>query len=122
MSGVYGNPGQANYSSAKLGVVGLTKSLAKEWGRYNVCVNAVAFGLIHTRLTQALDGEGATVDIAGREIAVGVRRDRLESAASRIPLGRGGTAEEAAGSVYLFCIPESDYVSGQLLICDGGGR
>ena len=122
VSGVYGNPGQANYSSAKLGVVGLTKSLAKEWGRYNVCVNAVAFGLIHTRLTQALDGEGATVDIAGREIAVGVRRDRLESAASRIPLGRGGTAEEAAGSVYLFCIPESDYVSGQLLICDGGGR
>ena len=122
VSGVYGNPGQANYSSGKLGVVGLTKTLAKEWARYKVCVNAVAFGLVHTRLTQALDGEGASVDIAGREIAVGVRRERLEAAAARIPMGRGGTVEEAAGSVYLFCIPESNYVSGQLLICDGGGR
>ena len=85
-------------------------------------MNAVAFGLVHTRLTQALDSKGATVDIDGREIAVGVRRERLEAAAASIPLGRGGTVEEAAGSVYLFCIPESDYVSGQLLICDGGGR
>lgn len=122
VSGVYGNPGQANYSSGKLGVVGLTKTLAKEWGRYKVCVNAVAFGLVHTRLTQALDSKGATVDIDGREIAVGVRRERLEAAAARIPLGQGGTVEQAAGAVYLFCIPEADYVSGQLLICDGGGR
>ena len=122
VSGVYGNAGQANYSSGKLGVVGLTKTLAKEWGRYRVTVNAVAFGLVHTRLTQALQNEGASVDIAGREIAVGVQRERLDALAQTIPLGRGGNPEEAAGAVYLFCIPESDYVSGQLLICDGGGR
>lgn len=122
VSGVYGNPGQANYASGKLGVVGLTKTLAKEWARYRICVNAVAFGLVHTRLTQALDGEAATVDIEGKQIAVGVQRKYLESAAARIPMGRGGSVEEAAGSVYLFCIPESNYVSGQMLICDGGGR
>ncbi len=122
VSGVYGNAGQVNYSSGKLAIVGLTKTLAKEWGRYNVTVNSVAFGLVHTRLTQALDGEGASIDVQGRDIAVGVQRQYLEAAAQRIPLGRGGTPEEAAGAVYLFCIPESDYVSGQLLVCDGGGR
>ena len=122
VSGVYGNAGQSNYSSGKLGVVGLTKTLAKEWGRYHVTVNAVAFGLVHTRLTQALDDESASVSIEGREIAVGVQRQYLEAAANRIPLGRGATPDEAAGAVYMFCIPESNYVSGQLLVCDGGGR
>jgi len=122
VSGVYGNVGQSNYAAGKLGVVGLTKTLAKEWGRYRICVNAVAYGLIHTRLTQPLDDSGAKIDIEGREIAVGVQRARLDSAEQRIPLGRGGSVEEAAGAVYLFCIPESDYVSGQLLVCDGGGR
>ncbi len=85
-------------------------------------MNAVAFGLIHTRLTQALDSEGASIDVAGREIAVGVQRAGLEAAAMRIPLGRGGTPQEAAGAIYLFCTPESDYISGQLIVCDGGGR
>jgi len=85
-------------------------------------VNAVAFGLVHTRLTQALDDESASVSIEGREIAVGVQRQYLEAAANRIPLGRGATPDEAAGAVYMFCIPESNYVSGQLLVCDGGGR
>ena len=122
VSGVYGNAGQVNYACAKLGIVGLTKTLAKEWGRYKVCVNAVAFGLIDTRLTQPLDGDAASVDIDGQAIAVGVQRQHLEEATSRIPLGRSGTTEEAAGAVYLFCIPESNYVSGQLLVCDGGGR
>ncbi len=122
VSGVYGNAGQSNYSSGKAAIVGLTKALAKEWGRYNVTVNAVAYGLVHTRLTQALDGEGASIDVQGRDIAVGVQRQYLEAATQRIPLGRGGTPEDAAGAVYLFCIPESNYVSGQLLVCDGGGR
>ena len=122
VSGIYGNVGQVNYASGKAAIVGLTKALAKEWGRYNVTVNAVAYGLVHTRLTQALDDEGASIDVKGRDISVGVRRQHLESAAQRIPLGRGGTPEDAAGAIYLFCIPESDYVSGQLLICDGGGR
>ena len=121
-SGVYGNAGQINYSGTKSGIVGMTRALAKEWGRYKVNVNAVAFGLVHTRLTQALDGDGASIEIEGREIAVGVQRTGLEAAATRIPLGRGGTPEEAAGAIYILCTPEADYISGQLVICDGGGR
>src|ERR687884_551938 len=78
-SRVYGNAGQANYSTAKAGVMGLTKALAKEWGRYKVNVNAVAFGLIMTRLTEAPAHGGATIDIAGREIAVGVRLEVLQN-------------------------------------------
>ncbi len=119
-SGVYGNAGQANYSAAKAAIVGMTKALSREWGRYKVNVNAVAFGLVHTRLTQALDGEGASIDIEGREIAVGIQRARLEAAGSTMSLGRGGTPEEAAGAIYLMCIPESNYITGHLLLCDGG--
>jgi 3-oxoacyl-[acyl-carrier protein] reductase len=120
-SGVYGNAGQANYATAKAGINGLTKAMAKEWGRYKVNVNSVAFGLIMTRLTQPLTAGSANVDIGGRTIAVGVQPDRLKAAEATIPLGRGGTPEEAAGAVYMFCIPESNYVSGQVLVC-GGGR
>ena len=120
-SGVYGNAGQANYATAKAGINGLTKAMAKEWGRYKVNVNSVAFGLIMTRLTQPLTAGNASVDIGGRTIAVGVLPDRLKDAEATIPLGRGGTPEEAAGAVYMFCIPESNYVSGQVLVC-GGGR
>ncbi|WP_043358605.1 SDR family NAD(P)-dependent oxidoreductase [Belnapia sp. F-4-1] len=119
-SGVYGNAGQANYSTAKAGIMGLTKAMAKEWGRYKVNVNAVAFGLIMTRLTEAPAHGGATIDIAGREIAVGVRPEVLKNAETMIPLGRGGRPEEAAGSVYLLCIPESNYISGQILEVTGG--
>ena len=120
-SGVYGNAGQANYAAAKSGINGLTKALAKEWGRYKVNVNSVAFGLIMTRLTEAAADADAKIDIAGQQIKVGVNPQILKNAESLIPLGRGGTAEEAAGAVYLFCIPESNYVSGQVLVC-GGGR
>lgn len=120
-SGVFGNAGQANYAAAKAGVNGLTKAMAKEWGRYKVCVNSVAFGLIKTRLTEATTGGESTIDIAGRQIKVGISQQTLENAERAIPLGRGGTAEEAAGAVCLFCFPESDYVSGQVLVC-GGGR
>jgi 3-oxoacyl-[acyl-carrier protein] reductase len=119
LAGVGGNAGQANYSSAKAGVEGLTRSLAKEWGRLGICVNAVAFGLISTRLTQAADS-GASIDVEGREIKVGVNPQLLQSMEAMIPLGRAGTAEEAAGAVHLLCLPESDYVSGQTLVCAGG--
>jgi 3-oxoacyl-[acyl-carrier protein] reductase len=119
--GVTGNAGQANYAAAKAGINGLTKAMAKEWGRYKVNVNSVAFGLIMTRLTQPLTSGEASVEIQGRTIAVGVQPDRLKAAEATIPLGRGGTPEEAAGAVYMFCIPESNYVSGQVLVC-GGGR
>jgi 3-oxoacyl-[acyl-carrier protein] reductase len=119
-SGVYGNAGQMNYAAAKAGINGLTKALAKEWGRYKVNVNSVAFGLIQTRLTQRLDAGEATIDIEGKQIKVGVQPKVLQTAEAMIPLGRGGTPEEAAGAVYLFCIPESNYVSGQVLVCAGG--
>jgi 3-oxoacyl-[acyl-carrier protein] reductase len=120
LAGTGGNAGQVNYSAAKAGVTGLTKALAKEWGRYNVTVNTVAFGLIKTRLTETpADGDG-TIDVAGREIKVGVNPNLLAAMEQMVPLGRGGTPAEAAGAVYLFCIPESDYVSAQTLVCGGG--
>jgi 3-oxoacyl-[acyl-carrier protein] reductase len=119
LAGVGGNAGQANYSAAKAGVEGLTRTLSKEWGRLSVNVNAVAFGLISTRLTQAADA-GASIDVDGRQIKVGVNPQLLQSMEAMIPLGRAGTAEEAAGAVYLLCLPESDYISGQTLLCAGG--
>jgi len=116
-----GNAGQSNYSAAKAGIIGMTKTLAKEWGRLKVNVNAVAFGFIDTRLTQALAGdESKTINIEGREIKVGVQQERIDTASSAIPLGRPGTAEEAAGSVVMLCLPEANYVTGQALVCGGG--
>ena len=120
IAGLSGNPGQSNYSAAKLGVVGLTRTLAKEWGRYLVNVNAVAFGLINTRLTEVTAGGGASITIDGRDLPVGINPDVMAAMSSGIPLGRAGTPEEAAGAVYLLCTPESDYISGQVLVCGGG--
>ncbi len=120
IAGTDGNPGQAGYSSGKAGVIGLTKTMAKEWGRYNVNVNAVGFGLIETRLTQPLSEAGATIDVQGRQIAVGVQPKMLETMKSVCPLGRAGTPEEAAGAVLFFCSPLSDYVTAEVLICGGG--
>ncbi|CAG9171124.1 3-oxoacyl-[acyl-carrier-protein] reductase FabG [Cupriavidus laharis] len=120
VAGIFGNAGQANYSTAKAGIIGMTETLAKEWGRMDVTVNCVAYGLIKTRLTEATAGGNATANIEGREIKVGVNPDLMAAMERGIPLGRGGTPEEAAGAVYLFCVPESDYVSGQTLMCTGG--
>jgi 3-oxoacyl-[acyl-carrier protein] reductase len=120
IAGLGGNAGQANYAAAKAGVVGLSKTLAKEWGRYNVTVNTVAFGMISTRLTSAPADGDSTIDVAGRSIRVGVNPELLGTLERMIPLGRAGTPQEAAGAVYLMCSPESDYVSGQTLICGGG--
>ena len=120
IAGTAGNVGQVNYSAAKSAVLGMTKTLAKEWGRYDVTVNCVAFGLIRTRLTEAPAGGGATIDVGGRELAVGVNPDLLAQMERGIPLGRAGTPAEAAGAVYLLCSPDSDYVSGQTLVCGGG--
>jgi 3-oxoacyl-[acyl-carrier protein] reductase len=120
IAGTDGNAGQAGYSSGKAGVVGFTKTMAKEWGRYNVTVNAVGFGIIETRLTQPLAGEAASIDVQGRKIAVGVQPKMLEWLKTACPLGRVGTPEDAAGAVLFFCSPLSDYVSGETLICGGG--
>jgi 3-oxoacyl-[acyl-carrier protein] reductase len=119
ISGTDGNAGQSAYSSGKAAVIGLTKTLAKEWGRYNVNVNAVGFGLIETRLVQPLDA-AAPVEIQGHRIAFGVQPKALEAARLATPLGRLGSPEEAAGAVLFFCSPLSDYVTGEVLICGGG--
>ena len=119
VAGLFGNAGQSNYSAAKAGIVGMTQTLAKEWGGMNVTVNCVAYGLISTRLTSAAAGE-ASAQIEGRDIKLGVNPDLLQAMERTIPLGRAGTPEEAANAVYLLCIPESDYVSGQTLLCSGG--
>ncbi len=119
VAGLFGNAGQTNYSTAKAGIVGMTQTLAKEWGRMNVTVNCVAYGFIKTRLTVSADSD-ATEIIDGREIKVGVNPDLMAAMERMIPLGRGGSPDEAAGAVYLLCIPESDYVSGQTLMCSGG--
>jgi 3-oxoacyl-[acyl-carrier protein] reductase len=119
IAGTDGNAGQAGYSSAKAGVIGLTKTMAKEWGRYNVNVNSVGFGLIETRLTQPL-GPQSAINVEGRQIAVGVQPKALEAVKVMCPLGRGGTVEEAASAVLFFCSPLSDYVTGEVLICGGG--
>jgi 3-oxoacyl-[acyl-carrier protein] reductase len=119
ISGTMGNAGQANYSSGKAGVVGLTKTLAKEWGQFKINVNAVAFGYIETRLTASKD-EANTMEIGGEKIQLGIP-DQLRGMASMlIPLGRPGSPQEAAGGVFFLCSPWSNYVHGQVLNVTGG--
>jgi 3-oxoacyl-[acyl-carrier protein] reductase len=120
IAGTDGNPGQVGYSSGKAGIIGLTKTLAKEWGRYNVNVNAVGFGLIGTRLVQPLTDATAQMEMHGHRIRLGVQPGLLDSVKTACPLGRLGTPEEAAGAVLFFCSPLSDYVTGEVLICGGG--
>jgi 3-oxoacyl-[acyl-carrier protein] reductase len=119
IAGTGGNAGQVNYSAAKSAVLGMTRTLAKEWGRLKVNVNCVAFGLIETRLTEVSD-EKRQIDVAGQRIDVGIPTKVAQGFAAMIPLGRPGTAEEAADGVYLFCAPESNYISGQVVIVGGG--
>lgn len=118
-TGTRGNAGQANYAAGKAGVIGLTKTLAKEWGQFNIQVNAVAFGFIETRLTQAKE-QGDRISRESADIALGIPQASREIAFRMIPLGRGGTPEEAAGAVLFFSSPLSDYVSGQVLEVTGG--
>ncbi len=121
VSGTGGNAGQINYSAAKAGVIGMTKTMAKEWGRAKVNVNCVAFGFIQTRLTEATN-EKKTIVVDGNEVGIGIPEKLISGVEMAIPLGRAGTADEAADGVYLFCCPESNYVSGQTLIVGGGLR
>jgi 3-oxoacyl-[acyl-carrier protein] reductase len=119
ISGTMGNAGQANYSAGKSAVVGLTKTLAKEWGQFKVNVNAVAFGYIETRLTASKD-ESNVIEIDGETVQLGIP-DQLRGMASMlIPLGRPGTPEEAAGGVFLLCTPWANYIHGQVLNITGG--
>jgi 3-oxoacyl-[acyl-carrier protein] reductase len=121
IAGIYGNAGQLGYSAGKAAVIGMTKTMAKEWGRYRVNVNCVAFGLIQTRMTQPVgSGAAAVAKIGEREVKMGIQPEFIEFMNRMIPLGRGGTPEEAAGAVYLMCIPESDYISGEVVLASGG--
>jgi 3-oxoacyl-[acyl-carrier protein] reductase len=120
ISGLDGNPGQAGYSSGKAAVVGLTKTMAKEWGRYNVNVNAVGFGLIDTRLTRPMEEEESNIAIGDRQLQVGMQASVREQATRLIPLGRVGTPHDAANAVFFFCSPLSDYITGETLVCGGG--
>jgi len=118
-SGTRGNAGQANYSSGKAAVLGLTKTLAKEWGQFNIQVNAVAFGRIDTRLTQPKEKD-EKIHRGEVDIAIGIPSERLERTTPLIPMGRPGTPEEGAGAIFFFASPFSDYVSGQVLEVTGG--
>lgn len=120
MAGTNGNAGQVNYASAKSALIGMTKTLSKEWGRLKVCVNCVAFGFIETRLTKANDDPETKIEIGGQTIQAGVPSQMLGMLKTMVPLGRAGTPQEAAGSVYLLCIPESDYISGEVVLVGGG--
>jgi 3-oxoacyl-[acyl-carrier protein] reductase len=119
ISGTMGNAGQANYSSGKSGVVGLTKTLAKEWGQFKINVNAVAFGFVETRLTASKE-EAGTFQKDGEEIQLGIPDQMRQMASMLIPLGRPATPEEAAGGVFFLCSPWSNFVHGQVLNVTGG--
>jgi 3-oxoacyl-[acyl-carrier protein] reductase len=120
VSGTRGAATQVAYSAAKAAVTGLTRTMAKEWGRYNVCVNCVAFGHIETRLTQPYAGDPPRIAVAGRDFRVGLTGEQIDAVRVSTPLGRAGRPEDGAGAIYLFCIPESDFVTGEVLTCSGG--
>ena len=100
--GVTGNAGQANYSASKAGLIGLTKTCAKELARYGIRVNAVAPGFIDTPMTQKLSADVQKQVVAG------------------VPMGRFGTPEDVAAAVAFLAGPESSYVTGQVLRVCGG--
>jgi 3-oxoacyl-[acyl-carrier protein] reductase len=119
ISGTMGNAGQVNYSAGKAAVVGLTKTLAKEWGQFKINVNAVAFGFVETRLTAAKES-GNVMTKDGEEIQLGIPEQMRAMAAMIIPIGRPASPEEAAGPVFFLCSPWSNYVHGQVLNVTGG--
>jgi 3-oxoacyl-[acyl-carrier protein] reductase len=121
ISGTMGNAGQVNYSSGKAAVTGLTKTLAKEWGQFKVNVNAIAFGFVETRLTQAKEkGETVQAGGGGPEITIGIPEQMRQMANVLIPLGRPAQPEEAAAPVLFLASPLSNYVHGQVINVTGG--
>ena len=100
--GLHGNPGQTNYAASKAGIVGFTKSLAKEMASRGVRANAVAPGYIQTALTEVLPDEVQQAILANT------------------PLGRLGTPEDVAGAVRFLCSDEASFVTGEVLLVDGG--
>lgn len=120
VSGTMGNAGQANYSAAKAGVAGLTKTLAKEWGQFKINVNAVAFGYVETRMTASKEAGVTVKGPGGEDIPQGIPDQMRAMAAMIIPLGRPATPEEAAGPVMFLASDLANYVHGQVLNVTGG--
>jgi len=118
-SGLHGNIGQANYAAGKMGIVGLTKTVAKEWGRFGIRCNAVAFGFIDTRLTRSKEDRQA-IEIQGQRVALGIPEKLRETAPARIPLGRAAHPEEAAGGILILASPFASYITGHTLEVTGG--
>lgn len=123
-SGLHGNVGQANYAVAKAGIVGLTKTIAKEWGPFGVRSNTVAYGYIQTRLTAAKE-EGTIIEVNGQKIALGIPSKGPSAKAGAgsvpdIPLQRAGTPDEAARGIVFLCSPLAAYISGHTLEVTGG--
>lgn len=122
VSGTTGAATQIAYSAGKAAIVGVTKTLAKEWGRYNTTVNCVAFGHIETRLTQSYSGEPPTINVGQRDFRVGLNEQQVAASQQASPLGRSGRPEDGAGAIYLLCLPESDFITGEVLTCSGGAQ
>ena len=120
ISGTQGNVGQINYSAGKAALVGITKTLAREWGPFKVNVNAVAFGFVETRLTASAEESTETFTVGDVEVPLGIPGQMREGASRMIPLGRGARPEEAAGAIFFLCSPWSNFVQGQVLTVNGG--
>ncbi len=108
---IRGNPGQINYTAAKMGNVGITRTIAQEWGRFRICVNAVAPGFTDTRMTKPK---------AKGDPGLGVPAEHREATIRRIPFGRIGAPQDIANAVLFFSSPLSDYVTGQQINVSGG--
>ncbi len=119
VSGTMGEPWQQNYNAGKAAILGVTKGLAREWAPFQINVNAVAPGIIDTRLTQ-LDDAGQSIDIGEHHIALGLSADRRSDLTDIVPLGRAGTPDEVANLVFFLCTPASDYIHGQVISITGG--
>ncbi len=118
-SGLHGNAGQANYATAKMGLVGLTKTVAKEWGQFGIRCNAVVFGMIETRLTKPKE-QGDEIEVDGQKVTLGVPGSLLSMMPMLIPLGRTGTTEEAASGILILALPMASYITGHVLEVTGG--
>jgi 3-oxoacyl-[acyl-carrier protein] reductase len=115
-----GGPTTLNYTSAKAGLIGITHGLAREWGSLGINVNAVAFGLIDTRLGTFGNENPDPLEVGERRIKFAIPKDRIEAYTARTALGRSGKTEEAAGAIYILCLPEADYITGQVIEVSGG--